>query len=403
MKRKVPLRDNSVYGILNNEEGIPLSWFKTDIVEQANFVCGICFNVPSRANVTACGHVFCQTCIRRSLEDNKNCPSCRTPVEGTESGEFINRIVRIQEICCPFIDGRCDWNGTLSTLEEHISKCPCVPVECDSCSEHVLRMEMDNHTSVTCKKRKVTCVQCNDQVRHDELQKHQKLDCPSLPSMCSVCNDTYTLGTIRHHLDNECPKKVIHCPYDWVGCEHQSKREDMNVHLRDSLACHTELVSKKGTEVSVRNVQFNELQSHVSVIRSMVTEKEIARTLQTKLVLPMDTLSYFGYNLTSLIDGKPHAMIHLAARYGGGDNVKGLLDLGTDIDIQTRNKGYTPLMVASLFSNFETARVLLDRGASIDIISNEDSSAFTLAKCDSMRRLIDPSYNPDSDYLEWSD
>ncbi|KAH8102245.1 hypothetical protein BXZ70DRAFT_63462 [Cristinia sonorae] len=43
------------------------------------FTCPLCLEAPKSTSVTHCGHVFCTSCIVRSLKHKKLCPVCREP------------------------------------------------------------------------------------------------------------------------------------------------------------------------------------------------------------------------------------------------------------------------------------------------------------------------------------
>lgn len=50
-------------------------------------ICAVCLEVPGTKNVsiTACGHVFCTSCLLRSLKTKNTCPTCRAEVEPERS------------------------------------------------------------------------------------------------------------------------------------------------------------------------------------------------------------------------------------------------------------------------------------------------------------------------------
>jgi hypothetical protein len=50
-------------------------------------VCAVCFDVPGAKNVsiTACGHIFCTSCLLLSLKTKNTCPTCRAEVEPERS------------------------------------------------------------------------------------------------------------------------------------------------------------------------------------------------------------------------------------------------------------------------------------------------------------------------------
>lgn len=50
-------------------------------------VCAVCLDVPGTKNVsiTACGHIFCTSCLLRSLKTKNTCPTCRAEIEPERS------------------------------------------------------------------------------------------------------------------------------------------------------------------------------------------------------------------------------------------------------------------------------------------------------------------------------
>jgi ankyrin repeat protein len=64
------------------------------------------------------------------------------------------------------------------------------------------------------------------------------------------------------------------------------------------------------------------------------------------------------------------APIHFAARVGDLESVKLLLAAGVDINTQDATSGYTPLLVATMRAQVDTAIYLLDRGADPNILAS---------------------------------
>jgi len=74
--------------LLNNLEGKLLH---NDVVELLQHQCPICLDMyrdilkHSELYTTYCGHIFCRKCISSSLNVSKQCPTCRTPLNGNDS------------------------------------------------------------------------------------------------------------------------------------------------------------------------------------------------------------------------------------------------------------------------------------------------------------------------------
>lgn len=49
---------------------------------QKEFTCAICHELFVRANTLSCSHSYCERCIISWMKKNKDCPTCRKPIEG---------------------------------------------------------------------------------------------------------------------------------------------------------------------------------------------------------------------------------------------------------------------------------------------------------------------------------
>uniref|UniRef100_A0A8R7U102 RING-type domain-containing protein n=1 Tax=Triticum urartu TaxID=4572 RepID=A0A8R7U102_TRIUA len=48
-----------------------------EIPKETKFSCPVCMNELVNASSTICGHIFCQKCIKASIQAQKKCPTCR--------------------------------------------------------------------------------------------------------------------------------------------------------------------------------------------------------------------------------------------------------------------------------------------------------------------------------------
>jgi len=72
-----------------------------------------------------------------------------------------------------------------------------------------------------------------------------------------------------------------------------------------------------------------------------------------------------------------------AANSGQDDSVVTLLDQGADIDYQS-DDGWTPLVEASVMGNTSTVKLLLERGANVNLTDNYNRSALNLSASDGL-------------------
>ncbi|KAL6840405.1 hypothetical protein ACP4OV_030215 [Aristida adscensionis] len=48
-----------------------------EVPKEPKFTCPVCMNELTDASSTICGHIFCQKCIKASIQAQKKCPTCR--------------------------------------------------------------------------------------------------------------------------------------------------------------------------------------------------------------------------------------------------------------------------------------------------------------------------------------
>ena len=88
-----------------------------------------------------------------------------------------------------------------------------------------------------------------------------------------------------------------------------------------------------------------------------------------------------------IIDSKGNIPLHIASRHPRPENVKLLLEQGSDIDLQN-NQGNTPLMNASKTKNLKIIKLLLENGANIFIRNNEGKTALDFCRYKVCNNLI---------------
>lgn len=52
--------------------------------KNVDFLCPICFDLIIEAHITKCGHTFCYQCINYSIDSNKRCPKCNSPLTSSD-------------------------------------------------------------------------------------------------------------------------------------------------------------------------------------------------------------------------------------------------------------------------------------------------------------------------------
>jgi Zinc finger, C3HC4 type (RING finger) len=82
------------------------------------FTCTICHGISWNPVVTPCGHVFCRSCLMRSLAERSVCPNDRMSLLATEVQDIdgaLRRIYLALQVLCP----HCQWKGIMDSYESH--------------------------------------------------------------------------------------------------------------------------------------------------------------------------------------------------------------------------------------------------------------------------------------------
>lgn len=97
----------------------------------------------------------------------------------------------------------------------------------------------------------------------------------------------------------------------------------------------------------------------------------------------LDHLMRGGADILSTRDPEGRTLLHLAARKGTSDFVRGLLDRGADIE-SLDPEGRTPLFHAILGARHANITALLERGANLDVRDTHGSTPIQLAQARDM-------------------
>ncbi|NXI45668.1 RN125 ligase, partial [Galbula dea] len=87
----------------------------------SSFGCSVCLEVLHRPVRTACGHLFCHSCISASLKKNSwTCPYCRAylPSEGIPATDIAKKMENTYQNCT-----ECETQVCLSEMRAHLRTC----------------------------------------------------------------------------------------------------------------------------------------------------------------------------------------------------------------------------------------------------------------------------------------
>lgn len=86
-------------------------------------------------------------------------------------------------------------------------------------------------------------------------------------------------------------------------------------------------------------------------------------------------------------DGVP--LLCVASRNDCADQMKKLISLGADINIISRDRGYTPVMDCVWRKNYEMTRVLIENNADLHVMSLDGQSILVLAVGNGDKKIVD--------------
>ena len=120
--------------------GYDLNRFKCKIYDEV--ICCICFGVlESPYEIVECGHLFCETCIKRWIASpmyaSPTCPIDRneiSPEEVRPAPEFIQQYINQLKVSCDFASDGCIVSVSLCDLNRHRARCPLNPMKPIACS-----------------------------------------------------------------------------------------------------------------------------------------------------------------------------------------------------------------------------------------------------------------------------
>jgi len=126
-------------------------------------ICCICTCILEDPVESPCRHVFCSTCIKTWLSNQKSCPHCRAPVHKKDLKSVVpllKNIISKQKIYCDNKEEGCPEIIPLERLASHAAVCQFKVVPClnEGCIVKICRQDLKSHIEV-CSKRTVLCEQ----------------------------------------------------------------------------------------------------------------------------------------------------------------------------------------------------------------------------------------------------
>ena len=226
-----------------------------DFIEQPSrdFFCPVTFDVLLEPYQTSCcGNHLSETAYQQLQAQGKPCPVCKEEPLKAVKDKYHKRRVSSLKVRCPHKAKRCEWEGELGSLEQHLNanssagECRYVDVDCPyACGERVQRRSLEEHKSQRCPLRPFTCQYCNHKATHQKITKEHWPVCEKYPLPCpNECGEKeIERQHLKGHLEQTCPLEEIQCDFSYAGCGAQLQRRLMPAHVREGTDAHLTLLS----------------------------------------------------------------------------------------------------------------------------------------------------------------
>jgi hypothetical protein len=231
--------------------GWPLERF---VEPMDDFICPICREVCRNASTINCGHSFCESCILISnISDyGDRCSICRVKII-QQVPDFSKRMaINGKFITCINKEFGCKTSTSVLRIQEHEKTCDFRKVKCNSCSDMISLVEMEEHMKNQCLFRLVPCVQCKLLIQFSSIENHIENECPTQLVECNYCNWRGLRSELHTH-ESECQDIPVLCQYHMHGCDIIVPRRLKEEHEQTN---HTALLSRALQELSEK-LEFN--------------------------------------------------------------------------------------------------------------------------------------------------
>ena len=161
---------------------------------------------------------------------------------------------------CNNVERGCGWEGTVGTLEDHMTKCdstmvPC-PNGCKDANEVIIkyfRKELEEHVSSECPERYYQCQDCGLKDKYRVITGPHEYECEKKMVSCvnKGCDSVLERGCVQEHMQLLCNYTEVSCEYASVGCGEKKIRKEIKAHEKDH-EHHLSLALNKITELNRR-------------------------------------------------------------------------------------------------------------------------------------------------------
>ena len=131
----------------------------------SSFLCPLSNGILNNPVSDSCGHMFCESCIKRWLKDgNDVCPISQKPliINQLKLNYVVKNCIDDMWVNCSNKDKGCKWKGKLPELFNHIKmlRCQCLKYKCihEKCNEKIFLQQYYDHITYKCPQRSVAYI-----------------------------------------------------------------------------------------------------------------------------------------------------------------------------------------------------------------------------------------------------
>lgn len=223
------------------------------------FLCSKCKILMEFPVEAPCSHVYCFECITQILKENQ--PLCLIDKESlAEFKPFVSKSIKRRilklKIECPTDSKTCKWTGSIEELEEHLTKCDYLLIDCElNCGCQIERIQYKTHKTQECQERMIFCRFCQIELKAKNLNGHFNV-CPKVELPCpNNCTDEchFSKDSLEMHLKN-CSHSLLICPFHDI----KMKRKEMETHFNSNILDHFLFSFEKISQLTNENKQYYE-------------------------------------------------------------------------------------------------------------------------------------------------
>ena len=154
---------------------------------------------------TACGGIFCKSCLQKNSEYSSKCPKCRQDLDGH---------IAVQQICAKLFEKEL----------EQIYKCPN-----GDCKKMIKYKDIPIHINNKCEYTEIKCTNKDCSATFTKKMKSIHMEtCIHKPVICPHCRKEMSAKQIDDHIKNKCPNILVECTFK---CPQKIKRIRLPMHL----------------------------------------------------------------------------------------------------------------------------------------------------------------------------